>query len=49
MSPSIQVSEETLRKLDSHREDDESYDELVQELVRIYEQQGAFTREGYTE
>lgn len=49
MSPNIQVREETLRELDSHREGDESYDELIQELIRIYEQQGAFTREGYSE
>lgn len=49
MSPKILVSEETMQELDSHREDDESYDELLGELVRIYEQQGAFTREGYSE
>lgn len=49
MSPTIEVSEETMRELDSHQEGDESYDELVQELVNIYEQQGAFTREGYSE
>jgi len=49
MSPTIEVSEETVRELDSHREDGESYDELIQELVNIYEQQGAFTQEGYSE
>lgn len=49
MTPEISVSEETVQALDSHREDDESYDELLRELVKIYEQQGAFTREGYSE
>lgn len=49
MSPTISVSEETMDMLDSHRQRDESYDELVQELVTIYEQEGAFTREGYSE
>lgn len=49
MSPTIELSEETIKQLDSHREDGESYDELVQELVSIYEEQGAFTREGYAE
>lgn len=44
--PEISVSEETLAKLESHREETESYDELVQELVRVYEQTGAFTDEG---
>lgn len=49
MSPTIPVSERTLQKLDSHREDEESYDELLEELIHIYEQEGAFTREGYAE
>lgn len=49
MSPTIEVSEETLETLDSHREDGESYEELIMELVHIYEQEGAFTREGYSE
>lgn len=49
MSPTIQVSQTTLERLDSHREGEESYDELVQELINIYEQTGAFTREGYSE
>jgi hypothetical protein len=49
MSPTILVSEETVDDLDSHRKDGESYDELLGELVRIYEQQEAFTREGYSE
>lgn len=49
MAPTLSVSEETLEELDSHREQDESYDELLQELVRMYEQQAAFTREGYSE
>lgn len=49
MTPTIKVSETTLEKLDSHREQDESYDELVQELINIYEQSAAFTREGYAE
>lgn len=49
MSPTISVSEETMDKLDSHVERDETYDELIEELVRVYEQVGAFTREGYSE
>lgn len=43
MAPTIEVSEETLRALDSHLEE-ESYDELIQELIEIYEQEGAFTQ-----
>jgi hypothetical protein len=35
--PNVTLSEETIDRLDSLREDDESYDELVTELVNIYE------------
>ncbi|SDY52901.1 DUF7557 family protein [Halopenitus persicus] len=49
MCPTIKVSEETLNELDSHRENGETHNEVIRELVRIYEQQGAFTREGYSE
>jgi len=49
MCPTIEVSSETLEELESHREQDESYEELLQELVGIYEQTGAFAREGYSE
>jgi len=46
MSPTTEVSEETLEALDSYREGGETYEELIVELVHIYEQEGAFTREG---
>lgn len=49
MCPTIEISEETRSALDSHRENDESYDEVIRELVNIYEQQGAFTQAGYSE
>jgi predicted CopG family antitoxin len=35
--PSIDVDEETIERLDSLRVDDESYDELITELINIYE------------
>lgn len=49
MCPEILISQKTQEELDSHLKEDESYDELLEELVHIYEQQGAFTREGYSE
>lgn len=49
MCPTIEVSEETIIELDNHREEDESYDDLLQELIGVYEQNGAFVREGYSE
>ncbi|WP_340101147.1 DUF7557 family protein [Salinibaculum salinum] len=35
--PSIDVDEETLERLDSLRVDDESYEELINELINIYQ------------
>jgi hypothetical protein len=35
--PDVHLSEETVERLDALREDDESYDELVEELLNIYE------------
>ncbi|MFC6836129.1 DUF7557 family protein [Halomarina ordinaria] len=35
--PTVELREETLRRLDGLREEDESYDELVAELINIYE------------
>ena len=35
--PSVELSEETVRRLDELRVEDESYDEIVTELVNIYE------------
>ncbi len=35
--PTIELDEETIERLDALRVDDESYDELVNELINIYE------------
>ncbi|WP_418282635.1 DUF7557 family protein [Halorubrum sp. DTA98] len=35
--PQIHLDEETVERLDSLRVDDEEYDELVTELINIYE------------
>lgn len=35
--PQIDLEEETVDRLDMLREEDESYDELVNELINIYE------------
>lgn len=35
--PKVMLNEETVERLDSLRTDDESYDELVSELLNIYE------------
>ncbi|AEH37030.1 DUF7557 family protein [Halopiger xanaduensis] len=35
--PTVELEEETIERLDELRVDDESYDELVTELINIYE------------
>jgi len=35
--PQVTLSEETVERLDSLQTEDESYDELVEELLNIYE------------
>ena len=35
--PDIHLSEETVERLKGLRQEDESYDELVEELINIYE------------
>ncbi|WP_175416357.1 hypothetical protein [Natrinema versiforme] len=35
--PSVELDEATIERLDALRVEDESYDELVNELINIYE------------
>lgn len=47
--PTLEVSDELLDRLDNHREEGESYEELISELLSMYETDGTFLREGYSE
>ncbi|WP_167837312.1 DUF7557 family protein [Halosimplex halophilum] len=38
--PTVELDEETIERLDALREDGESYDEIVAELINIYEAEG---------
>ncbi|HKJ60012.1 MAG TPA: hypothetical protein VKA37_12340 [Halobacteriales archaeon] len=49
MSPSIDINDELMERIDALREDDESYEEFLAELVSIYETEGRFGTEGYSE
>ena len=35
--PTVELSEETVERLDALRVEDESYDEIVSELINIYQ------------
>ncbi len=37
LMPTVELDEETVQRLDNLRVEDESYDEIVTELINIYE------------
>ncbi|WP_247002517.1 DUF7557 family protein [Halosolutus gelatinilyticus] len=49
MTHTIEISDDLKDRLDSHRDEGQSYEELVEELVSIYETEGTFLQEGYSE
>ncbi|MDY6765452.1 MAG: hypothetical protein SV377_07210 [Halobacteria archaeon] len=49
MSYEIEISEETKERLDTHLEEGQTYEELIEELLNIYESEGSLLYEGYSE
>lgn len=49
MTHTLEISDELKDRLDDHREEGESYEAFIAELVSMYETEGAFLQEGYTE
>ena len=49
MTHTIEISDEFKERLDKHLEDDETYEEFLTELMSVYETEGTFLREGYSE
>jgi predicted transcriptional regulator len=49
MTVTIELDDELAERLDRHLEEDESYEELIEELVSMYETEGEFLTEGYSE
>lgn len=49
MGQTLEISDELKERLDTHLEDDQSYEELIEELLSMYETDGAFLQEGYSE
>lgn len=49
MTHTIEISDELKERLDDHCEEDESIEEFIEELVSVYETEGAFLQEGYSE
>ena len=49
MPYTLEISDELRERLDRHIEEDETYEEFIEELLSVYETEGAFLREGYSE
>jgi predicted CopG family antitoxin len=49
MTHTIEISDELRERLDANREEGESYAEFIEELLNVYETEGAFLQEGYSE
>ena len=49
MPYTLEISDELRARLDGHLEDDETYEEFIEELVTLYETEGIFLREGFSE
>ena len=49
MPHTIEISDEMKAQIDMYREEDETIAEFLEELLNIYETEGAFLQEGYSE
>jgi hypothetical protein len=45
----VELDDELAQRLERHLEEDESYEEFIAELVSMYETEGEFLTEGYSE
>ncbi|WP_186336447.1 DUF7557 family protein [Natrarchaeobaculum aegyptiacum] len=49
MPETIELDDDLYERIESHRDDGQSVEEFLEELVTIYETEGAFLQEGYSE
>ena len=49
MTETIEISDDLKERLDAHREEGETYAEFIEEIVSVYETEGSFLQEGYSE
>lgn len=49
MTETIEIPDTLAERLDSHLEEGETRAELIEELVSMYETEGTFLQEGYSE
>ncbi|MCU4799057.1 hypothetical protein OB920_01545 [Halobacteria archaeon HArc-gm2] len=49
MSYEIELDDELGERIERHLEDDETPEEFISELLSVYETEGSFLQEGYSE
>ncbi|MFB6104990.1 MAG: hypothetical protein ABEJ57_07945 [Halobacteriaceae archaeon] len=49
MTETIELSDDLKDRIETHLEEDETIEEFLEELVSMYETEGAFLQEGYSE
>ena len=49
MTHTIEISDTLRERLEAHLDDDETIEEFIEELLNMYETEGAFLQEGYSE
>jgi hypothetical protein len=49
MTHTLEIDDELKERLEVHLEEDETLEEFIAELLAMYETEGAFLQEGYSE
>jgi ferritin-like metal-binding protein YciE len=49
MTHTLEISDELRERLETHLDEGETYEELIEELLSMYETEGTFLQEGYSE
>ncbi|WP_254531596.1 DUF7557 family protein [Natrinema gelatinilyticum] len=49
MTYTLKISDDLMERLDTYCEEGQSHEELIEELVSMYETEGTFLQEGYSE
>lgn len=49
MTHTLELDDDLVQRLDDHCEEGQSYGEFIEELVSMYETDGTFLQEGYSE
>lgn len=49
MATPIELDDAVVERIESHLEEGETIEEFIEELLTVYETEGVFIREGYSE